>query len=83
MRLPDTLDEELCRFVASWHEKEKRLGGIDVIDFDLPGVSDTFEVNVLESRIQYIEWGERLKNKMQEAGVSDAFEFAKRTSVRP
>jgi len=71
------LDDELCRFVISWHRFEQHLGRLTVIDFDLVGFDDTFEVEILPGRFGYIRWAEELLLKLEDAGLSDSFESQK------
>ena len=77
MILSEELDSELCRFVVSWHRKERALGDISVIDFDLSDQTDVLDIEILDSRLQYVDWSQRLQDKMLDAGLAETPEYRK------
>lgn len=67
------IDDEVCRFMVSWHRKEEQLGRISVIDFDLVGL-DTLDVDVRQSRLDYVRWAETLLARIVDVGLDGSLE---------
>lgn len=75
--LETALDDELCRFLVSWHRYEERSGKLSIIDFDLVGLCDLFDEDIKRSHLDYIRWSETLLSKLSDAGLVQSFEYKK------